>query len=427
MFIHHLKVGNLGYSNISKLFRIIIQIVSATVLTYTLAACGSDSSGNNDLAYNADTTAPSITSSSTAVEIDENSGAGQIVYTATSDGSAATYTLSNADSRFFTIDVNTGIVTLTDNPDFETQSRYTFTLTATDSSGNSSSITVTLDINNIELASFNLTGIEASASDIKQMSLTWDTAAMNADQNVIYTICEKDTTKDNNCNDLASVTDVLTVDVTVSSLVSALSKDYFVLASLANEFKASTEANLTAGDITKMIGYFKASNSESSDSFGSNVALSGDGHTLAVGAPYEDNSAKGVITNGSESTDENEDQTFKSGAVYLFSNKSGKWMQMAYVKASNAGAGDNFGTSLALNTDGTLLVVGAKGEDNSAKGVITNGSEITDENATKTTDSGAVYIFSNSGDTWTQTTYIKASNSGEFDSFGTSVALSAKR
>ncbi|HEY6361165.1 MAG TPA: FG-GAP repeat protein, partial [Vicinamibacterales bacterium] len=40
--------------------------------------------------------------------------------------------------------------------------------------------------------------------------------------------------------------------------------------------------------------YIKASNTQSSDRFGFSLALSGDGNTLAVGAPHEDGGARGI-------------------------------------------------------------------------------------------------------------------------------------
>src|SRR5438105_3310924 len=69
--------------------------------------------------------APSITSGATAAAIDENSGAGQVVYTATSTdtGDIATgstsYSLGGTDAGAFSIDSSTGAVTLTGNPNFE--------------------------------------------------------------------------------------------------------------------------------------------------------------------------------------------------------------------------------------------------------------------------------------------------------------------
>jgi hypothetical protein len=176
-----------------------------------------------------------------------------------------------------------------------------------------------------------------------------------------------------------------------------------------------TDSNVVSFTSTLVdgIGYLKASNTDANDSFGASVALSADGATLAVGAPYEDSSATGI--NGEET----DNTVGNSGAVYLFSNSSGSWVQSAYVKASNTDAGDLFGRSVALSADGATLAVGAPYEDSSATGIGGNETDNT------TTDSGAVYLFSNSSGSWVQSAYLKASNTDASDYFGTSVALSA--
>jgi hypothetical protein len=51
--------------------------------------------------------------------------------------------------------------------------------------------------------------------------------------------------------------------------------------------------------------------------------------------------------------------TADSGAVYVFTRAGTAWTQQAYVKASNTGADDWFGLSVALSADGTRLAVGA--------------------------------------------------------------------
>jgi hypothetical protein len=58
--------------------------------------------------------------------------------------------------------------------------------------------------------------------------------------------------------------------------------------------------------------YVKASNTEPYDNFGDDVALSGDGETLAVGAPGEQFTARGVCG------DESNNGSFVAGAVYVF-------------------------------------------------------------------------------------------------------------
>ncbi|WP_422101807.1 beta strand repeat-containing protein [Vreelandella sp.] len=106
---------------------------------------------------NLDDTAPMITSGATATAVNENSGAGQVVYTVTSSDDAdvvsgpTRYSLKTGDdSAWFSIDAATGAVTLLDNPDYETKANYSFTVVATDAANNASEQTVTLAINDLE-------------------------------------------------------------------------------------------------------------------------------------------------------------------------------------------------------------------------------------------------------------------------------------
>ncbi len=160
--------------------------------------------------------------------------------------------------------------------------------------------------------------------------------------------------------------------------------------------------------------FLKASNAGSFDYFGQSLALSGDGATLAVGAPEEDSAATGV--NGNQA----DDSALGAGAVYVFVRDpaTGSWSQQAYVKASNTEGSDRFGRSVALSGDGATLAVGATGERSNATGI--NGNQTDNSLAS----AGAVYLFERTGGTWSQVAYVKASNTGANDSFGARVALS---
>lgn len=153
--------------------------------------------------------------------------------------------------------------------------------------------------------------------------------------------------------------------------------------------------------------YLKASDTGPGDNFGVSVALAGD--TLAVGAWFEDSASTGVNGNPTNDVAEN------SGAVYVFRRVGASWEQEAYVKASNTGAGDEFGHSIALAGD--TLAVGARYEDGASTGVDGNPADDIIE------DSGAVYVFRRAGTGWEQEAYVKASNTGAHDRFGYSVAL----
>ncbi len=89
---------------------------------------------------------------------------------------------------------------------------------------------------------------------------------------------------------------------------------------------------------------------------------------------------------------------------------------LAYIKASNTDAGDAFGWSVALSTDGSTLAVGTPFEFSAATDI---------GRKPPVSGGGAVYVFTRSGSTWTQQAYIKASNTDASDEFGFSVALSA--
>jgi hypothetical protein len=159
--------------------------------------------------------------------------------------------------------------------------------------------------------------------------------------------------------------------------------------------------------------YAKASNPGANDHFGISVALSGDGSTLAVGAYLESSAATGIYGNQADNLAGN------AGAAYVFARSGATWSQQAYVKASNTGSGDHFGWSVALSGDGTTLAVGAYREASAATGI--DG----DQANNSTSSAGSVYVFTRSGATWSQQAYVKASNTGVSDLFGYRVALSA--
>jgi len=115
---------------------------------------------------------------------------------------------------------------------------------------------------------------------------------------------------------------------------------------------------------------FVASNVSAGDDFGWSVDISGD--YAVVGAPGADS------------------QGADSGAAYVFVRTGTNWTQQAILTHIGIGAGDRFGTSVAIS--GSTVVVGAPGSDS-------NGS-----------DSGAAYIFVRSGTSWTYTTPLTPSN-----------------
>lgn len=176
------------------------------------------------------------------------------------------------------------------------------------------------------------------------------------------------------------------------------------------------------GSAVTQQAYVKASNPSPSANFGSSVALSRDGNTMAVAAYYESSAASGI--NGNQ----NDRSITEAGAVYIFTRTGTTWSQQAYLKASNTGnaavgdgfaEGDQFGYAIALSADGNTLAVGAIGEDSNAIGI--NGDQA-DNSANQ---SGAVYVFNRAGATWAQQAYVKSSMTRPNVLFGYSIGLNA--
>jgi hypothetical protein len=139
--------------------------------------------------------------------------------------------------------------------------------------------------------------------------------------------------------------------------------------------------------------YIKASDAAAGALFGQSVSLQGD--RLAVGSPKHG--------------------AMREGAVYVFRRIAGEWTEEQIVTASNPGADDIFGTSVALFGD--RLAVGASQEDSGTKGV----GSTPDETAP---DAGAAYVFRRVGTVWSQEAYVKAANTDANDHFGEIVSLS---
>lgn len=89
------------------------------------------------------------------------------------------------------------------------------------------------------------------------------------------------------------------------------------------------------------------------------------------------------------------------GNAYIFKNDGTNWVQQAELNASDAALGKNFGYSVAINGD--TAIIGAPGDN-----------EWT----------GAAYIFTRTGTSWTQQAKLIASDGIIADEFGFSVALS---
>ncbi|WP_210448057.1 FG-GAP repeat protein, partial [Vibrio crassostreae] len=249
------------------------------------------------------------------------------------------------------------------------------------------------------LDSFNLLSIEASAGATKTAVFTW-VSASSEESGITYTVCKKDIVQDNNCDILTSVVDGYSTAILLGNLYKAAGAEYFILASKDSQLQLSNEVSIDNTKLNAMIGFLKASSPEASAQFGHTVVLSSDGDTLAVGAPSE-----------------NSDGVAGSGAVYIYSQAAGVWSLSQRLDASYDNPSSNtssrikssalFGSSLSLSGDGKVLAVGANAEGDS-------GSRY-----------GAAYVYSESSSDWSlnQRLEAEAVNLENYAYFGQSVSL----
>ena len=124
------------------------------------------------LVANLDESAPSITSGDVASSVRDNSGAGQVIYTAVADDSGdanaampITFTLTAESDSALSIDGATGEVSLADNPNYDAQSQYSFGVIATDGADNASDAqAVTLTINNPAVSPLSIAPSSSAAN-----------------------------------------------------------------------------------------------------------------------------------------------------------------------------------------------------------------------------------------------------------------------
>ena len=168
-----------------------------------------------------------------------------------------------------------------------------------------------------------------------------------------------------------------------------------------------------AGPVSLTEYFFKSPNSDVGDRYGTKVAVSDLGNTIAISAPFEDGSASTINGDGSSNA------APQSGAVYVYGRQqNGTYTLQAYIKPSNTGVEDHFGSDLAISGDGFTIIVGAPQESSNATTVNGDGAN------NSAFVSGAAYVFKQDiNGIWTQAAYLKAPNAEAGDRFGTSVAV----
>lgn len=155
---------------------------------------------------------------------------------------------------------------------------------------------------------------------------------------------------------------------------------YVVEACNAAGCVSSSTVQVAREALDAAIGYVKAPGPDVGDRFGFAVALSADGSVLVVGALEEDGSGAGV----GPPVDE---VLVDSGAVFAYTRSgAGSWSGPLYLKAPVPGISDEFGATVAVSADGSVIAVGAPGESGSGTGVNPPHDDLA-------SNAGALYLY----------------------------------
>jgi len=202
------------------------------------------------------------------------------------------------------------------------------------------------------------------------------------------------------------------------------------------ETDTPTPTDATTPQLTKEVAKIAAEEGDSNEDFGRSVAISDDGTTAVVGATgsaYVFNRTEGTWSRAGRLTPEDgssgrfgysvavsEDGTtaligaqqasfpnaYNAGAAYVFSRSNGSWSQQAKLAADDRSRFDGFGFSVAISDNGATALITAQQDANP------NGE-----------GTGSVYVFSQSGDSWSLQTKLTPEESVSGEVFGASIGI----
>ena len=205
-----------------------------------------------------------------------------------------------------------------------------------------------------------------------------------------------------------------------------------------NSWRGSVYAFEKTGSAWTGVGKLGASDAAANDIFGWSVAI--DGSTAIIGAYGENENgsaagaayifkhpgsdwtqnAKLLAADGADNNEfgysvsidgsraivgapENKDNGYNAGAAYIFEDAGSGWTQKAKLLAADGDGWEYFGHSASIS--GSMVLVGAQGADDYGE------------------NSGAAYVFRDTGSGWEQAAKLLASDGSSYALFGQSVSL----
>jgi len=150
-----------------------------------------------------------------------------------------------------------------------------------------------------------------------------------------------------------------------------------------------------SGDVWTQRQKIQPGTGQIGDTFGQNIEISGDGNTLAISSyGYDTYSGQTVVASS-------------TGTAYIYTRSGDIWSLQTQLLPSTPVDSSCFGFDVTINHDGTHLIL----------------TEVYDD--TKGIDAGAAHYYNRSGSTWTFRQKITASDGASQDWFGRSCTMNA--
>lgn len=123
-------------------------------------------------------------------------------------------------------------------------------------------------------------------------------------------------------------------------------------------------------------------------SFGRGLATSGDGSVLVIGGLYRPGTVGSILY----------------GRAYVYEESGGNWTESQVLTPSETAELDDFGADIALNNDGSIILIGASHQSSSAS-------------------SGKAYLFTETSGNWTEQQRLISPAGSSFGHYGSAVAV----
>ena len=406
---------------------------------FLLASCGgsgSDAPLNSDATLN---TEPKFITD-TVASMTENNVSVMKVTASDDEGDTLTYSLTGSiDDTLFNIDTNTGALTFKVAPDFETP--------ADNGGDNSYDVQVTVTDGSLSANQ----SITIAVSNVNELPVISSTAAVTLDENQTYVVTVAALDPEGvsiNYSLTGSIDDALfNIDTNTGALTFKVAPDYesptdfdidniYLIEVTASDGVLVTSQSITVNvsdilDLAVSSAGVKTLTFYWSGFTGASfykLLVNPDGNSGYTQEGSDINSASVNVIIPVHLTDwVNASymlEAYDSSGLLESSSPINITDQMLQVigelASSNPTADNTFrSANIAVSDDGSTIVVGDAYEDSSTTGI-----NSTPNFVSSSYNGGAVYVFVKDGLSWTRQAYIKASNTGDSDFFGQSVALS---